>query len=301
MPSASTACASAGKAASGSGLRPLSTRVDADGVDLAASGVATRQGLTPASSTPPAPPRSRAGWRPPPCPRRGWRRGRPRPAIGSTPEAAIAPSSTALSGLFASRGDGREVGDDRRGARSGVATSSMRACVEPAVAHGRLLVDGEHARRRGDQHRAVGRDEAGLDGPRRLQQLARDHQVDLAGRGVERQHGARARGCAWRAPRRARSRGSRWWRRCAGRRPESRCPARSGRWRWPPRCSQDASTPPPSPPSAAIRSRDGLGLAPSAHSAGTSAGAALRAAAEQAHQRRRQRAASAGPSASGSG
>ena len=179
----------------------------------------------------------------------------------------------------------------------------MRCLVEPAVAHGRLLVDREHARRRGDEHRAVGRDEAGTDRARRLQQLAGDHQVDLAGRRIERQHGARARRAVARAGvghqleivgGGARALGD------AGIEvPCTKCPLAIAA-----ACSQEASTPPPSPPSAAISSLMGFACATRVTPPARGPASACRrapSAAEQAHERRRQPPLQAIPATSGSG
>ena len=62
------------------------------------------------------------------------------------------------------------------------------ADVEAAVAHRRALADGEHAVRRGDERRAVGRDEAVEDHAAGFQKLGRQRHVDFADRRVERQH-----------------------------------------------------------------------------------------------------------------
>ena len=62
------------------------------------------------------------------------------------------------------------------------------ADVEAAVAHRRALADGQHAMCRGDQRRAIGRDEAVEDHAAGFQQLGRQRHVDLADRRVERQH-----------------------------------------------------------------------------------------------------------------
>ena len=55
--------------------------------------------------------------------------------MGSAPDAAIAPSSTALSGLRALRGERREVGEHmRRGKLARGVDDALD--IEPAVAHG---------------------------------------------------------------------------------------------------------------------------------------------------------------------
>ena len=88
-----------------------------------------------------------------------------------------------------------------------------------------------------------------------LHQLARHQHVDVADAGRRARAPAGGRQLAPRAP--AGSRCNRWWRRCAARRPGSRSictgkPSASAA-----RTIQSVSTPPPSPPSAAIRSVTG--------------------------------------------
>ena len=189
-------------------------------------------------------------------------------AIGSTPRGGNRAEQHGAERAPGSARRRRRSRRSRRGARTLRATSSMRAASSRPSPMAAFSSTVNTRAEEAISMRAVGRDEAGLDGARRLQQLARHHQVDLAGRRVERQHGPRA-GAAWRAPRRARSRGSRWWRRCAARRPGWRCPARNGRWRSLPCAATTTSTPPPSPPSAAISTLMGLRLGHRAHSAGT--------------------------------
>ena len=67
------------------------------------------------------------------------------------------------------------------------------ADVEAAVAHRRALADGEHAVRRGDQRRALGRDEAVEDHAAGLEQLGGQRHIDVADRRIERQHRTLAR------------------------------------------------------------------------------------------------------------
>ena len=70
--------------------------------------------------------------------------------------------------------------------------AQQAADIEAAVAHRRALADRQHAVRRGDQRRAVGRDEAVEDHAAGFEELGRQRHVDLADRRIERQHRRRA-------------------------------------------------------------------------------------------------------------
>ena len=58
--------------------------------------------------------------------------------------------------------------------------AQQAADIEAAVAHRRALADRQHAMRRGDEGRAVGRDEAVEDHAAGFEQLGRQRHVDLA-------------------------------------------------------------------------------------------------------------------------
>ena len=101
------------------------------------------------------PPRSRAGSPRRPCRLRGSPARRPRAANGSTPLAAIAPSSTALTTVPAcARERARSSTSAARPCRCSVASSA--ASSMPAVAHLHLLGHRQRARGRADDQRALG-------------------------------------------------------------------------------------------------------------------------------------------------
>ena len=139
--------------------------------------------------------------------------------IGSLPEPASAPSSTAL--ITPPLSSAAWSMSNRICCLAALLHRAQQpADIEAAVAHRRALADRQHAMRRGDQGRAVGRDEAVEDHAAGFQQLGRQRHVDLADRRIERQHRRRAA----RAP--ASPRDSRSWRRCAAPRRGSASPAR---------------------------------------------------------------------------
>ena len=133
------------------------------------------------------------------------------------------------------------------GLRRARAAASLSTRPSPS-AH--LLGDRVDAVRRGDQRRAVRRDEAALHGAAGFHQLRGEHHVDVARQRHQRQH----RRAAVRArPARAdTARRSRWSRRCAAPRRAPRWSGRCSRCASPRSTIQSASTPPPSPPMARI-------------------------------------------------
>ena len=127
----------------------------------------------------------------------------------------------------------------------------------------------KRAARGGDDQRALRRAHAVADLARGLQQLRGDHGVERAGHRVEAEHRALAAAVAPAAA--GTPRCSRWWRRCAGPRRESRCSARRSRHGAPCRTSHSVSTPPPSPPRAQIRREMGAWFMSAGRSASTTA------------------------------
>ena len=72
--------------------------------------------------------------------------------------------------------------------RMGLDRLDQAGAVVAAVAHRHLLHHQIGARGRGDHQRAIGRDETAGDGAARFHELARQHDVDVADAGRERQH-----------------------------------------------------------------------------------------------------------------
>ncbi len=66
--------------------------------------------------------------------------------------------------------------------------AQQAADVEATVTHRRPFANGQHAVRRGDEGRAVRRDEAVEDHAAGFEKLGRQRHVDLADRRIERQH-----------------------------------------------------------------------------------------------------------------
>ena len=89
-------------------------------------------------------------------------------------------------------GDGRHVEGEELLARRARRFVDLGG-IAGAVAGRDLLADRIGAVRRGDERRAIGRDQPALHGAARLHQLGADHDVDLAGHRHQRQHGTAAR------------------------------------------------------------------------------------------------------------